>query len=156
MILRPVRADEEDAEVVRMISAAAFGASRALKGDTADAAHSTNSPGSPDSAGLAEQRWLSHTRHLAGTDPGGCWIAENATAGPVGVALSARREGTWGLSLLAVVPGAQGKGVGKALMARSLVHGRACLRGIISGSRHPMAARTYRRAPDSPCTRRCG
>ncbi|MEW2520412.1 GNAT family N-acetyltransferase [Actinacidiphila alni] len=136
MILRPVRDDEEDAEVVRVISSAAFGASHILKGEA------------PDGPATAEEIAARHsvTRHLARTDPGGCWLIEDETAGPAGVVLSTRREGTWGLSLLAVVPGAQGKGVGKALLARALVHGRACLRGIICGSRHPVAARTYRRA----------
>ncbi|MET9217958.1 GNAT family N-acetyltransferase [Streptomyces sp. NPDC088197] len=136
MILRPVRDDEEDAEVVRVISSAAFGASHVLKGEAPQ--------GPLPAAEIARQH--STTRHLARSDPGGCWLIEDGTAGPVGVALSTRREGTWGLSLLAVVPGAQGKGVGKALLARALVHGRACLRGIICGSRHPVAARTYRRA----------
>ncbi|MFJ4405825.1 GNAT family N-acetyltransferase [Streptomyces sp. NPDC088910] len=136
MILRPVRDDEEDAEVVRVISSAAFGASHVLKGEAPQ--------GPLPVAEIARQH--STTRHLARSDPGGCWLIEDGTAGPVGVALSTRREGTWGLSLLAVVPGAQGKGVGKALLARALVHGRACLRGIICGSRHPVAARTYRRA----------
>ncbi|MBD0736141.1 GNAT family N-acetyltransferase [Streptomyces sp. CBMA29] len=136
MILRPVRDDEEDAEVVRVIASAAFGASHELLG------------GAPQGPLPAAEIAMRHstTRHLARSDPGGCWLIEDGTAGPVGVALSTRREGTWGLSLLAVVPGAQGKGVGKALLARALVHGRACLRGIICGSRHPVAARTYRRA----------
>jgi GNAT superfamily N-acetyltransferase len=141
VILRPVRDDEEDAEVVRMISSAAFGASHVLKGEAPQ--------GPPSAEEIARQHSI--TRHLARSDPGGCWLIEDETAGPlgagpVGVVLSTRREGTWGLSLLAVVPGAQGKGVGKALLARALVHGRACLRGIICGSRHPVAARTYRRA----------
>lgn len=121
---------------MRLISTAAFGASHALKGE--------DPPGPPSDAEAAREH--STTRHLARSDPGGCWLIEDDTAGPAGVVLSTRREGTWGLSLLAVVPGAQGKGVGKALLARAMVHGRACLRGIISGSRNPVAARTYRRA----------
>lgn len=126
---------------MRAISSAAFGASHVLKGEA---------PEGPLPAGeIARQHSI--TRHLARSDPGGCWLIEDETAGPagagpVGAVLSTRREGTWGLSLLAVVPGAQGKGVGKALLARALVHGRACLRGIICGSRHPVAARTCRRA----------
>jgi GNAT superfamily N-acetyltransferase len=141
VILRPVRDDEEDAEVVREVTAAAFGASHQLSGgDPADA----RPPGGARPEVAARER--GRTRHLARTDPGGCWIAQDEAAGPVGAVLSSRREGTWGMSLLAVAPGAQGKGVGKALMARALVHGRACLRGIICASRHPAAPRTYRRA----------
>ncbi|HEY3482333.1 MAG TPA: GNAT family N-acetyltransferase [Streptomyces sp.] len=136
MILRPVRDDDEDAEVVRVVAAAAFGAPRTLGGG-------------PTADGWPPERTARHhgtTRHLARTDPGGCWVVEDETAGPMGVVLSSRREGTWGLSLLAVVPGAQGKGVGKALLARALVHGRACLRGIVHGPPSPVAARTCRRA----------
>ncbi len=137
MILRPVRDDEDDAEVVREIAAAAFGAPRSLYG-----------PGESTVAWTAERaaRHRDRTRHLARTDPGGCWLMEDETAGPVGVVLSSRREGTWALSLLAVVPGAQGKEVGKALLARALVHGRACLRGVASVPGNPVAARTLRRA----------
>lgn len=136
MILRPVRDDEEDADVVRDITEAAFGAPRALRG------------GQPPRNGPrpAEARERGRTRHLARTDPEGCWIAQDDATGPVGVVLSSRREGTFALSLLAVTPEAQGKGVGKALMARALLYGRACLRGVICGSRDPVAARTYRRA----------
>lgn len=133
MILRPVRDDEEDAEVVREIATAAFGAPRSLDGSGAGP------------AGRAA-RHRARTRHLARTDPGGCWLMEDETAGPVGAVLSSRREGTWALSLLAVVPGAQGKEAGKALLARALMHGRACLRWIACAPGDPVAARTLRRA----------
>jgi len=133
VILRPVRDDEEDAEVVREIAAAAFGAPRSLHNSGAWQAERA-------------ERHRSRTRHLARTDPGGCWLIEDETAGPVGAVLSSRREGTWALSLLAVVPGAQGKEVGKALLARAMVHGRACLRGIACAPGDPVAARTLRRA----------
>jgi hypothetical protein len=73
-------------------------------------------------------------------------VIEDETAGPMGAVLSSRREGTWALSLLAVVPGAQGKGVGKALLARALVHGRACLRRVACLPGSPVPARTLRRA----------
>jgi GNAT superfamily N-acetyltransferase len=142
VILRPVRDDEEDAEVVRMISSAAFGAPHVLNGEAPQgplsAGETAGQPGQPGQHSI--------TRHLARSDPGGCWLIEDETVGPVGAVLSTRREGTWGLSLLAVVPGARGKGVGKALLARALMHGRACLRGIICGPADPVAARTYRRA----------
>ncbi|WNI15193.1 GNAT family N-acetyltransferase [Actinacidiphila sp. ITFR-21] len=153
MILRPVRDDEEDAEVVREISAAAFGAPRALYA-AGSAPRFRAGPGSVAGAPGAGGRWPAgriarhhgRTRHLARTDPGGCWLIEDQEAGPVGAVLSYRREGTWALSLLAVVPGAQGKGVGKALLARALVHGRACLRGVVCLPDNPVAARTLRRA----------
>ncbi|MFC4030277.1 GNAT family N-acetyltransferase [Streptomyces polygonati] len=159
MILRPVRDDEEDAEVVREISAAAFGSTHALYGaaSASPGAHFKagygaiwGAAGPPDGpGGWPAERIARHhgrTRHLARTDPGGCWLIEDQAAGPVGAVLSYRREGTWALSLLAVVPGAQGKGVGKALLARALMHGRACLRGVICLPDDPVAARTFRRA----------
>ncbi|SEN70893.1 GNAT family N-acetyltransferase [Actinacidiphila rubida] len=142
MILRPVRDDEEDAETVRMISSAALGASRTLPGD----APAGGSAGAGAFAGDDAARQRGRTRHLAATDPGGCWIAQDEEAGPLGAVLSSRREGTWAMGLLAVLPGAQGKGVGKALMARSMAYGTACLRGVVWGPPHPVAARTYRRA----------
>jgi GNAT superfamily N-acetyltransferase len=133
VILRPVRDDEEDADIVRGIAAASFGVPDAL--DRA-------APWPPERAA----RHRSLTRHLARTDPGGCWLVEDEAAGPVGAVLSSRRERTWALSLLAVVPGAQGKEVGKALLARALAHGRACLRGMACLPGSPVAARTLRRA----------
>jgi GNAT superfamily N-acetyltransferase len=147
VILRPVRDDEEDAEVVREITSAAFGAPRVLYA----AAEAGDGPlrSAAEARGWPQERIARHhgrTRHLARTDPGGCWLIEDAAAGPVGAVLSSRREGTWALSLLAVVPGAQGKGVGKALLARALVHGKACLRGVVCLPDHPVAARTLRRA----------
>lgn len=137
MILRPVRDDDEDAEVVRDVTAAAFSARRALRGAPAP----DRSPPRP-----RDVRERERTRQLARTDPEGCWIAQDEAAGPVGAVLSSRREGTFGLALLAVTPEAQGKGVGKALMARALLYGRACLRGVVCCSPDPVAARTYRRA----------
>jgi len=135
MILRQVRDTKDDAEAVRLTAHAAFAASHEAKGDP---------PEEPDENGAILLR--SVVRHLARTDPGGCWLAMDDAGRPVGTALSTRREGTWGLSLLAVVPDAQGKGLGKALLARTLAYGRGCLRGLICGSRHPHAARAYRTA----------
>lgn len=129
MLLRHVLDSEEHAEAVRTVRAAAF-----------------HEP--PD-------RWTherivrnnSRVRHLANNDPDGCWIAmDEANGEPLGAVLSARREGTWGLSLFAVVPGAQGKGVGRALLDQAVLYGRGCLRGMICASDDPRAARRYRRA----------
>ncbi|GAA1886159.1 GNAT family N-acetyltransferase [Streptantibioticus ferralitis] len=132
MLLRPVRDTADDADAVQAVTAASFGGSRVLAG-----------VGWPP-----EQvaRLRGRARYLARTDPGGCWLAEDPVGGPVGVALSLKREFLWGLSLLAVVPAAQGKGVGAALLARAMGYGRGCLRGLVCGTRHPIAARVYRRA----------
>lgn len=132
MLLRPLRDDEEDAEAVRVVSAAALGPSRVFP--------------APDDPVRAARHRERH-RHLARTDPGGCWLAVDETSGmPVGAALSLRREGTWGLSTFAVLPEAQGRGVGRELLAAAMLYGRGCLRGMICGSRDPRAAATYRQA----------
>lgn len=147
MLLRPAQETEEDAEAVRHIIEAAFaGESPASSGPFAG-------PGSGSSKVPVSERSVRHEtqrreriRHLVRTDPAGSWIAADAAGRPVGAAQSLIREGTWGLALLVVLPEAQGKGVGTALLQRTLHYGRACLRGIIGSSPHPVAARTYRKA----------
>ncbi len=89
--------------------------------------------------------WLERTRHLVRTDPGGCWVAEDST-GIVGIATSLRRETLWCLATYAVLPGRQGQGIGKPLLAAALQHGRACTRGMLSASADTKAARVYHQA----------
>lgn len=135
MLLRPVQDTEEDADVVRQLAEASFNDLHTAAGDP---------PAVPDPEQPARSR--ERIRHLVRTDPGGSWLAADAAGRPVGAAQSLVREGTWALALLVVLPEAQGKGVGKALLERSLEHGRSCLRGMICCSRDPMAARAYRKA----------
>jgi GNAT superfamily N-acetyltransferase len=89
--------------------------------------------------------WMERTRHLVGTDPGGCWVAEDAT-GVVGMATSFRRETLWCLATYAVLPGRQAQGIGKPLLAAALHHGRGCTRGMLSASSDTKAARVYHQA----------
>ncbi|MET8626884.1 GNAT family N-acetyltransferase [Kitasatospora sp. NPDC004669] len=128
MILRQLRDTAEDAEVVQELSSAAF-------------AEPTAAPAPPKPTPLQ----LARTRHLASTDPGGCWLAES-DGQAVGVVLSMRREGLWTPSLFAVRPSAQGKGVGRLLLERATAHARGCLRGMVCASPSPAAARRYRLA----------
>lgn len=86
--------------------------------------------------------WKERTRHLVHTDPGGCWVAED-DSGLVGIATSFRREVLWGLATYAVLPGRQGTGIGKPLLAAAMDHGRACTRGMIAASSDTRAARVY-------------
>ncbi|GAB2716055.1 GNAT family N-acetyltransferase [Kitasatospora kifunensis] len=131
MILRQIRDTRADAETVRLIAAEAFGA-----------LHS----GPAQLPSEAEIAWhQARTRHLAGTDPQGCWLAEQAGQA-IGFALSMRREGMWILALTAVLPEFQGKGVGRLLLERAAEYGRACLRGLITVSPDPAAARRFRKA----------
>ena len=90
-------------------------------------------------------RWVAKTARLLEHDPGGCWVAEDAT-GVVGFATSLRREEVWCLATYAVRPGRQGKGIGRPLLEAALSHGRDCPRGLLSASMDPLAARRYRLA----------
>ncbi|KJS63644.1 GNAT family N-acetyltransferase [Streptomyces rubellomurinus] len=128
MILRPVRDTAADAEAVQELSCAAFAE------PAADAAPPRPTP-----------LQLARTRHLARTDPGGCWLAV-VDGEPVGVVLSLRREGLWMPSLFAVRPSAQGRGVGRLLLERAAAHAGGCLRGMVCAASAPAAARRYRLA----------
>lgn len=86
--------------------------------------------------------WNARAAHLLGTDPGGCWVAEDAT-GVVGVAVSFRRELLWCLATYAVVPELQGRGIGRPLLEAALSHSQGCLRGMLSASTDPRALRRY-------------
>ncbi|MFC7494793.1 MULTISPECIES: GNAT family N-acetyltransferase [unclassified Nocardioides] len=86
--------------------------------------------------------WIERTRHFVTTDPGGCWVAEDG-GGIVGMATSFRRETLWCLATYAVLPGRQGRGIGKPLLAAALDHGRACTRGMLSASADTKAVRIY-------------
>jgi GNAT superfamily N-acetyltransferase len=89
--------------------------------------------------------WLERTHHFVDTDPGGCWVAQDGS-GIVGMVTSFRRETLWCLATYAVVPGRQGRGIGKPLLAAALHHGRGCTRGMVSGSADPRASRIYHQA----------
>jgi ribosomal protein S18 acetylase RimI-like enzyme len=84
--------------------------------------------------------------HLQRTDPGGCWVAE-IDGQIVGAAISIIREGVWGLSLLAVLPDFQGRGIGTRLYAPALAYGADEPGGIILSFSHPAAMRRYARTP---------
>jgi GNAT superfamily N-acetyltransferase len=89
--------------------------------------------------------WLERTHHFVETDPGGCWVAEDAT-GTVGIVTSFRRETLWCLATYAVLPDRQGRGIGKPLLAAALHHGRGCTRGMLSASSDTRAVRLYQQA----------
>lgn len=80
--------------------------------------------------------------HMLTTDPEGAWLAERGGE-PVGVTLALRRDGLWFLSLLAVAPRHQGRGIGSVLLDHALEH-RAGTRGaVVVSSTHPAAMRAY-------------
>lgn len=89
--------------------------------------------------------WLERTAHFVRHDPEGCWVAEDET-GMVGMATSFRRETLWCLATYAVLPGRQGQGIGKPLLAAAMHHGRACTRAMLSASSDAKAVRVYHQA----------
>lgn len=89
--------------------------------------------------------WQIRVRHMVEHDPGGCFVAEDAS-GLIGAAIGLRRELLWVLSTYVVKPGLQGRGVGRQLLDAALQHGRGCLRGLIASSEDPKAVRRYRLA----------
>jgi GNAT superfamily N-acetyltransferase len=130
VMLRPLRDNRQDAQAVHGVITAVSGAPPEPADD-------------PSPRGVRQRAFV---RHLARTDPGGCWLATDDAGRPVGTALATRREGTWGLAVLGVLPQERGKGIGRELLAATLAYGRACLRGIVCAPDDPRAAATYRRA----------
>lgn len=105
-------------------------------------------PGEPEAQRRTEPHraaWIERTRHFVRNDPGGCWVAEDET-GIVGIATSFRREVLWCLATYAVLPGRQGQGIGKPLMAAAMNHGSGCTRSMLSASGDTKAVRIYRQA----------
>jgi GNAT superfamily N-acetyltransferase len=96
-------------------------------------------------SGPHREVWMRRTVHVVEHDPGGCWVAEDDT-GMVGMATSYRRETLWCLATYAVLPGRQGQGIGKPLLAAAMSHGRGCTRAMLSASSDPRAARVYHQA----------
>jgi GNAT superfamily N-acetyltransferase len=90
-------------------------------------------------------QWVERTLHLVRTDPEGSWVAE-VDGVMIGFATSFNRELMWILASYVVRPGLQGQGIGKALLAAALHHGRGRLRGMLSASADPKAIRRYRAA----------
>jgi len=93
------------------------------------------------------ERTLARVEHLAATDPGGVWVAEDGGT-IVGAAMALVREGIWGFSLYAVDEALQQRGVGRRLLDAALAYGaeRRAHGWIILSSEHPGAMRRYARA----------
>ena len=80
--------------------------------------------------------------HIIEHDPDGCWVTESEGR-VVGVGVSIRREGLWGLSLLAVDATFRGRGVGTRLLERALAYAEGCRARMTVSSTHPAAIRRY-------------
>ncbi|KAB2379126.1 GNAT family N-acetyltransferase [Actinomadura montaniterrae] len=90
------------------------------------------------------RRLIDRLDHFLSIDPDGCWIAEDGRD-VVGFAISQNRERLWYLATYGVLPGRQGKGIGKRLMDAVLVHA-GDRPGLFSSTVHPAATRRYRLA----------
>ena len=101
-------------------------------------------PGGPRSEG-DKARNLARIEHVLVTDPEGCWVAERDGEVVAGT-IALRREGIWGLSLLAVAPEHQSSGAGRLLIERALAYEEGTRGGIILSSDDHRAIRTYARA----------
>ena len=93
----------------------------------------------------AAQRWVERLEHPLATDPGGAFVAERDGT-LVGVAEAIQRERLWCLSLLAVRPGMQGTGGGRALLERTMSYGSGTDCGLIVSSNDHRALRLYARS----------
>jgi GNAT superfamily N-acetyltransferase len=125
--IRPMTAD--DVEGARAVQAAAM----ADPGDETDPAKFP-----PEVTARQRRRF----RQLLHEDPGGCWVAECAQ-GVVGVALALQRDDLWGLSLLAVRPDLQARGIGRQLLDASLTYAADAQRSVILSTSDPKAMACY-------------
>ena len=82
--------------------------------------------------------------HLQATDPGGAWVAEHRGR-IAGLAMALVREGIWGLSLFAVAPELQNRGIGRRLLEASYEYGRSARGHLILSTESPAAMRRYAR-----------
>lgn len=96
-----------------------------------------------ESSERRELRGRSRIAHLLETDPAGAWAAEDGDGRVAGVALGLLRDGVWGLSLLAVRPDLQSRGVGRELLDAALGYARGARGGLILSSTDPRAMRRY-------------
>src|SRR3954449_10447905 len=90
-------------------------------------------------------RQLRRINHFLTHDGPGSWVAENAD-GVVGIALALRRDDLWGLSMLAVRPDCQAKGIGQQLVGASLTYAADAERSVILSTSDPKAMACYARA----------
>jgi GNAT superfamily N-acetyltransferase len=93
----------------------------------------------------AARNWRARVAHALASDPDGAFVAER-DGRVLGVAEAIVRERLWCLSLLAVAPGLQSAGAGRALMEHALRYGADADAGLIVSSNDPRALRLYARA----------
>lgn len=93
------------------------------------------------SAWVRQEAWMRHLWTTAAEN----WVAEDAAGRVVGWAMSIAREGHLELVLFFVDPGAQSRGLGRALLARALPEGQGHGRSIVA-TQDPRALSLYLRS----------
>src|SRR3954462_13881973 len=119
----------DDVEAARVVQALAF----AGPDDPTDP-----STFPPEVTARQHQRYELFLTH----DAPGSWVAERSD-GVVGIALALRRDDLWGLSLLAVRPDCQAKGIGQQLLDASLTYAADAERSVILSTSDPKAMACY-------------
>jgi GNAT superfamily N-acetyltransferase len=89
-----------------------------------------------------ELRLQNRIRHFLATDPAGSWVADDGGA-ITGLSQSFVREGYWVLSLLAMVPDRQRRGLGRELLQQAMANTDSHSPGSIQCSRDPAAMSLY-------------
>src|SRR5437763_6856313 len=72
----------------------------------------------PEATARQHRRYGQFLEH----DAPGSWVAEDTDGVVVGIALALRRDDLWGLSLLAVRPDCQARGIGGRLLDAALTY----------------------------------
>lgn len=99
----------------------------------------------PEDAQLRTARGRARIAHVQATDPDGCWVAE-LDGELVAVALALVRDDLWGLSLFAVKPGHQGRGLGRRTLEPAVRYAAGRRGAVILSTTDPRAMRRYFRA----------
>jgi GNAT superfamily N-acetyltransferase len=84
--------------------------------------------------------------HTLTTDPAGAFVALGPRGRVVGVAMATRRDGLWALSLLAVDPDVQERGIGWRLLTAALGYAQPADARMILSSHDQRAQHLYARA----------
>jgi ribosomal protein S18 acetylase RimI-like enzyme len=88
--------------------------------------------------------------HTLATDPDGAFVGLGPRGRVDGVSMATRRDGLWGLSLLAVDPRAQERGMGRRLLERALTYARPGDARMVLASNDPRAQHLYAHAGLTP------
>lgn len=129
MSIRPLTADDIDA--ARAVQVSAFDNHDRAGGHVV-----------PEMTPEVVERQRGRFRHFLDHDPAGSFVA-TLDGTVVGTALALRRDSLWGLSLLAVDPQMQSKGIGTRLLEASLGYAYGVDTAVILSSSDPRAIRSY-------------